>query len=95
MNDYWESLSGRVWISKACSIVLLPAVSVVVVTPGGAAIPVLFLSFAVAGLAVVFAVAGLAVVLIRNPLELMEDEFRTFAALVNVARRIIKLLFRF
>ena len=78
-------------------IVLLPAVSVVVVAPGGAAIPVLFLSFAVAGLAVVFAVAGLvfavaglAVVLIRNPLELMEDEFRTFAALVNVARRIIK-----
>ncbi|MGB6533208.1 MAG: hypothetical protein WBF33_34390 [Candidatus Nitrosopolaris sp.] len=71
-------------------IVLLLAVNVVVVAPGGAAIPVLFLSFAIAGLAVVFAVAGLAVVLIRNPLELMEDEFRTFAALVNVARRIIK-----
>jgi hypothetical protein len=46
--------------------------------------------FAVASLGVVFAVAGLAVVLIRNPLELMEDEFRTFAALVHVARRIIK-----
>lgn len=44
-------------------------------------IPVLFLSFAV---------GGLAVVLTGNPLELMEDEFRTFAALVNVARRIIK-----
>ena len=98
-------------------IVLLSAVSVVVVAPGGAAILVLFLSFAVAGLAVVFAVAGLAVVfavaglavvfavaglavvfavaglavvLTGNPLELMEDEFRTFAALVNVARRIIK-----
>jgi hypothetical protein len=71
-------------------IVLISGVSVVVVAPGGAAIPVLFLSFAVAGLAVVFAVAGLAVVLIRNPLELMEDEFRKFAALVNVARRIIK-----
>jgi hypothetical protein len=95
----------------------LSAVSVVVVAPGGAAIPVLLLSFAVAGLAVVFAVAGLAVVfavaglavvfavaglavvfavaglavvLIRNPLELMDDEFRTFAALVNVARRITK-----
>jgi hypothetical protein len=98
-------------------IVLISGVSVVVVAPGGATIPVLFLSFAVAGLAVVFAVAGLAVVfavaglavvfavaglavvfaaaglavvLIRNPLELMEDEFRKFAALVNVARRIIK-----
>ncbi|MGA8084914.1 MAG: hypothetical protein WB988_23930, partial [Candidatus Nitrosopolaris sp.] len=46
--------------------------------------------FAVASLAVVFAVASLAVVLIRNPLGLMEDEFRTFAALVNVARRKIK-----
>jgi hypothetical protein len=80
-------------------IVLLSAVSLVVVALGSAAIPVLFLSFAVAGLAVVFAVAGLAVVvavagltvvLIRKPLELMEDEFRTFAAVVNVARRIIK-----
>jgi hypothetical protein len=64
-------------------IVLLSAVSVVLVALGGAAIPVLFLSFAVA-------VGGLAVVLTGNPLELLEDEFRTFAALVNVARRIIK-----
>jgi hypothetical protein len=89
-------------------IVLLPVVSVVVVEPGGAAMTVLFLSFAVAGLAaafavaglaaafavaglaVAFAVAGLAVVLTRNQLGLMEDEFRTFAALINVARRIIK-----
>jgi hypothetical protein len=46
--------------------------------------------FAIAGLAVVFAIAGLAVVLAGNLLELLEDEFRTFAALVNVARRIIK-----
>jgi hypothetical protein len=46
--------------------------------------------FAVAGLAVMFAVAGLAVILTGIPLELIEDEFRTFAALVNVARRIIK-----
>ena len=71
-------------------IVLLSAGNVVVdavVASGGAAIPVLFLLFAVAGLAVVFAVAGLAVVLTGNPLELMEDEFRIFAALVNVARR--------
>jgi hypothetical protein len=37
-----------------------------------------------------FAVAGLAVILTGNPLELMEDEFRTFVALINVARRIIK-----
>jgi hypothetical protein len=80
-------------------IVLLPVVTIVVVEPGGAAITVLFLSFAVAslavafavaGLAVAFAVAGLAVVLTGNPLELMEDEFRTSAALVRVARRIIK-----
>jgi len=71
-------------------IVLLSAVSVVLVALGGAAIPVLFLLFAVGGLAVVLAVAGLAVVLTGNPLELLEDEFRTFAALVNVARRIIK-----
>ncbi|MGB8934505.1 MAG: hypothetical protein WCC17_05305 [Candidatus Nitrosopolaris sp.] len=68
----------------------ISAVNVVVVASGSAAIPVLFLSFAVASLAVVFAVASLAVVLIRNPLGLMEDEFRTFAALVNVARRKIK-----
>jgi hypothetical protein len=76
-------------------IVLFPVVTVVVFEPGGA----LFLSFAVAGLAIVFAVAGLAivfavaglvVVLTGNPLELMGDEFRTFAALVSVARRIIK-----
>ena len=62
-------------------IVLLSAGNVVVdvvVASGGAAIPVLFLLFAVAGLAVVFA---------GNPLGLMEDEFRIFAALVNVARR--------
>ena len=71
-------------------IVLLPVVTIVVVDPGGAAITALFLSFAVAGLVVVFAVAGLVVVLTGNPLELMEDEFRTFAALVSVARRIIK-----
>jgi hypothetical protein len=84
-------------------IVLLSAVNLVVVAPAGAAILVLFISFAVvfavaglavvfavAGLAVVFAVAGLAVVLTGNLLELMEEKFRTFAALVNVARRIIK-----
>ena len=46
--------------------------------------------FVVTGLAVVFVVTGLAVVLTRNPLELMEDEFRMFAELVNVARRKIK-----
>jgi hypothetical protein len=71
-------------------IVLLSAVNVVVVAPVGAAIPILFISFVVTGLAVVFVVTGLAVVLTRNPLELMEDEFRMFAALVNVARRKIK-----
>jgi hypothetical protein len=71
-------------------IILLPVVIIVVVEPGGAAITALFLSFAVAGLAVVFAVAGLAVVLTGNPLELIEGEFRTFAALVSVATRIIK-----
>ncbi|MGB8938056.1 MAG: hypothetical protein WCC17_23445 [Candidatus Nitrosopolaris sp.] len=70
-------------------IFLLSAVNVVPVAPGGAAITVLVLSFAVAGLAVIFAVAGLAVILPGNPLELIESEFRTFA-LVNVARRIIK-----
>jgi hypothetical protein len=59
----------------------ISAVNVVVVASGSAAIPVLFLSFAV---------ASLAVVLTGNPLELMEDEFRTFAALVIVARRKIK-----
>ena len=67
---------------------LLSAVNVVVVALGGAAIPVLSLSGI--GLAVIFAVAGLAVVLTGNLLELMENEFRTFAALVDVARRIIK-----
>jgi hypothetical protein len=43
-------------------IFLLSAVNVVPVAPGGAAITVLVLSFAVAGLAVIFAVAGLAVI---------------------------------
>jgi hypothetical protein len=65
-------------------IILLAVVTigvVVVAEPEGVAIAVLFLSFTVAGLAVVFT---------GNPLELMEDEFRTFAALVNVERRIIK-----
>jgi hypothetical protein len=48
--------------------------------------------FAITGLAAVFAITGLAAVfaIAGNPLELLEDEFRTFAALVNVARRIIK-----
>ncbi len=62
-------------------IILLSALNVVVVAPGGAVIPILFLSIAV---------AGLAVVLTGNPLELIEDEFRTFVAFVIVARRIIK-----
>ena len=62
-------------------IILLSAFNVVVVAPRGAAIRVLFL---------VFAVADLAVVLTGNPFEFMEDEFRMFAALVNVARRITK-----
>jgi hypothetical protein len=64
-------------------IVLLSVVSVVVVEPGGAAITVLFLSFAV---------AGLDVVLTGNPLELMEDEFRTFAALVSLSKLLMPLL---
>ena len=64
-------------------IVLLSVVSVVVVEPGGAAITVLFLSFAI---------AGLDVVLTGNPLELMEDEFRTFAALVSLSKLLMPLL---
>lgn len=41
---------------------------------------------------VIFAVAGLAVVLTGNPLELMEDEFMTFAALVSLLKLLMSLL---
>src|SRR5215467_802266 len=40
----------------------------------------------------IFAVAGLAVVLTGNPLELMEDEFRIFAALVSLLKLLMPLL---
>ncbi|MGC2680866.1 MAG: hypothetical protein WA323_03290 [Candidatus Nitrosopolaris sp.] len=98
MDDEFRTFAALVSLLKLLIPLLLAGVdvfeisaaNVVVVASGSAAIPVLFLSFAVASLAVVFAVASLAVVLIRNPLGLMEDEFRTFAALVNVARRKIK-----
>jgi hypothetical protein len=58
-------------------------VPVVVVTLGGTATPVLLLSFAV---------GGLAVVLTGNPLELIEEEFGTFAALVSMLKLLMPLL---